>query len=145
MADSTDDYSFTEDYSLAPLQDDCALLGALLDDCLRSEVGAELFNKVERIRSLAQCAAQLANKHDAVRLGCDGEMGLGLATSRAAGDACSRSRPVVRNASPAMRAGVGRHARPAPGRPRVTLLLLLLVGTRANAAGRVAAAVAAHG
>jgi phosphoenolpyruvate carboxylase len=41
-------------------------LGTLLDDVLKSEVGAELFNKVERIRSLAQCAAQLANKHDAV-------------------------------------------------------------------------------
>jgi hypothetical protein len=43
-----------------------SLLGTLLDDVLKSEVGAELFNKVERIRSLAQCAAQLANKHDAV-------------------------------------------------------------------------------
>jgi len=57
---------FAEDYSLAPLIDDCTLLGNILDDCLRSEVGPELFNKVERIRSLAQCAAQLANKHDAV-------------------------------------------------------------------------------
>lgn len=43
------------------------LLGSLLDDVLKSEVGTELFNKVERIRSLAQCAAQLANKHDSVR------------------------------------------------------------------------------
>jgi phosphoenolpyruvate carboxylase len=67
MTDSTDDYHFAEDYSLAPLIDDCNLLGSLLDDCLKSEVGIELFNKVERIRSLAQCAAQLANKHDAVR------------------------------------------------------------------------------
>jgi hypothetical protein len=50
---------------LVPL---CAqLLGSLLDDVLKSEVGTELFNKVERIRSLAQCAAQLANKHDSVR------------------------------------------------------------------------------
>lgn len=45
----------------------CSLLGTLLDDVLKSEVGTELFNKVERIRSLAQCAAQLANKHDSVR------------------------------------------------------------------------------
>lgn len=43
------------------------MLGSLLDDVLKSEVGTELFNKVERIRSLAQCAAQLANKHDSVR------------------------------------------------------------------------------
>lgn len=49
-----------------------SLLGSLLDDVLKSEVGAELFNKVERIRSLAQCAAQLANKHDSVR--ADGEV-----------------------------------------------------------------------
>lgn len=46
------------------------LLGSLLDDVLKSEVGTELFNKVERIRSLAQCAAQLANKHDSVRQCC---------------------------------------------------------------------------
>jgi hypothetical protein len=44
------------------------VLGSLLDDVLKAEVGTELFSKVERIRSLAQCAAQLANKHDAVRI-----------------------------------------------------------------------------
>jgi phosphoenolpyruvate carboxylase len=43
------------------------LLGTLLDDVLKSEVGTELYNKIERIRSLAQCAAQLATKHDSVR------------------------------------------------------------------------------
>ena len=48
----------------------CSLLGTLLDDVLKSEVGTELFNKVERIRSLAQCAAQLANKHDSVSHTC---------------------------------------------------------------------------
>jgi len=67
MADSTDDYHFAaEDYSLASLTDDCNLLGSLLDDCLKSEVGVELFDKVDRIRSLAQCAAQLGTKQDAV-------------------------------------------------------------------------------
>lgn len=45
----------------------CSLLGSLLDDVLKSEVGTELYNKIERIRSLAQCAAQLATKHDSVR------------------------------------------------------------------------------
>ncbi len=53
-------------YSLAPLIDDCKLLGILLDDCLKADVGTELFSKVERIRALAQCAADLALKHDAV-------------------------------------------------------------------------------
>jgi hypothetical protein len=32
-------------YSLAPLIDDCKLLGILLDDCLKADVGTELFNK----------------------------------------------------------------------------------------------------
>jgi phosphoenolpyruvate carboxylase len=67
MTDSTDDYNFqSSEISLAPLVEDCNLLGSMLDDCLKSEVGTELFNKVERVRALAQCAAQLANKHDGV-------------------------------------------------------------------------------
>lgn len=39
---------FGEDYSLAFLVDDCKLLGSLLDDALKTEVGEELFNKVGR-------------------------------------------------------------------------------------------------
>ena len=35
-----------QDYPLAPLEDNCKLLGSLLDDCLRIEVGDELFEKV---------------------------------------------------------------------------------------------------
>ena len=35
-----------QDYPLQPLVDDCRLLGSLLDDCLRIEVGDELFKKV---------------------------------------------------------------------------------------------------
>ena len=35
-----------QDYPLQPLVDDCRLLGSLLDDCLRIEVGEELFQKV---------------------------------------------------------------------------------------------------
>jgi len=66
MTDSTDDYHFAEDYSLAPLIDDCKLLGILLDDCLKADVGTELFTKVERIRAIAHCAADLALKHDPV-------------------------------------------------------------------------------
>lgn len=37
-----------QDYPLQPLVDDCRLLGSLLDDCLRIEVGDELFAKVGR-------------------------------------------------------------------------------------------------
>lgn len=35
-----------QDYTLAPLEDDCKLLGSMLDECLRSEVGEELYQKV---------------------------------------------------------------------------------------------------
>lgn len=35
-----------QEYPLAPLEDDCKLLGSLLDDCLRIEVGDDLFAKV---------------------------------------------------------------------------------------------------
>lgn len=68
MTDSTDDIVNIDEYSLAPLEDDCKLLGSLLDDCLKEEVGDELFKKLERVRALAQCASQLAQKHDEV--GC---------------------------------------------------------------------------
>ena len=51
-----------QDYPLAPLEDNCKLLGSLLDDCLRIEVGDELFEKVslawpvqDRINHLKQC------------------------------------------------------------------------------------------
>lgn len=59
-----DNFHFAADYPLAPLEDDCKLLGSLLDDCLKIEVGDELFQKVERIRSLAHCASDLSKKHD---------------------------------------------------------------------------------
>ncbi|EFJ52200.1 hypothetical protein VOLCADRAFT_56464 [Volvox carteri f. nagariensis] len=51
---------------LTPLEDDCKLLGSLLDECLRVEVGEGLFKKIERIRTLAQCASTLSLKGDAV-------------------------------------------------------------------------------
>lgn len=43
-----------QEYPLAPLEDDCKLLGSLLDDCLRIEVGDHLFSKA-------------SPKHDAMR------------------------------------------------------------------------------
>lgn len=55
---------YAEDYPLQPLVDDCRLLGSLLDDCLRIEVGDELFAKIERIRTLSDCAQQLNSAHD---------------------------------------------------------------------------------
>ena len=45
-----------QDYPLAPLEDNCKLLGSLLDDCLRIEVGDELFEKVS-LRGLFMCAS----------------------------------------------------------------------------------------
>lgn len=59
-----DGYHFAEDYPMAPLEDDCRLLKSLLDDCLRIETGEEFFQKVERIRQLAGCAAQMNSSHD---------------------------------------------------------------------------------
>ncbi|GIL72820.1 hypothetical protein Vretimale_4503 [Volvox reticuliferus] len=63
MADSTYDFGAVRD-DLTPLEDDCKLLGGLLDDCLRVEVGEVLFKKIERIRILAQCASTLSLNGD---------------------------------------------------------------------------------
>ncbi|GIL43148.1 hypothetical protein Vafri_973 [Volvox africanus] len=65
MTDSTYDFGAVRD-DLTPLEDDCKLLGSLLDECLRVEVGEDLFKKIERIRALAQCASTLALKGDKV-------------------------------------------------------------------------------
>lgn len=52
-----------QDFPLQALDDDCRLLGSLLDDTLRIEVGDVLFEKIERIRSMAQAAASLGQSH----------------------------------------------------------------------------------
>lgn len=44
--DHHDDYHYAENYPLRALEDDCRLLGDLLDDCLKKEIGEELFEKV---------------------------------------------------------------------------------------------------
>ncbi|KAK9823233.1 hypothetical protein WJX72_001252 [[Myrmecia] bisecta] len=59
-----DEAHFAADYPMAPLEDDCKLMGQLLDDCLRIEVGEELFQKCDRIRTVAQCASALSQKND---------------------------------------------------------------------------------
>ncbi|GAB4814136.1 hypothetical protein N2152v2_001182 [Parachlorella kessleri] len=64
IRDHHDDFHFAESYPLRPLEDDCQLLGDLLDDCLKVEIGEELFQKLEKIRTLSQCAAQLSAAHD---------------------------------------------------------------------------------
>mmetsp|Transcript_11538 Transcript_11538/g.34176 ORF Transcript_11538/g.34176 Transcript_11538/m.34176 type:complete len:888 (-) Transcript_11538:12-2675(-) len=51
-----------EEISLQPLDDDCRLLGSLLDQCLRHEIGDALFAKVERIRAVSHAAAMLSQK-----------------------------------------------------------------------------------
>ena len=40
----------------APLRDDVRLLGRMLGDALRHQAGQDIFNKVERIRSLGKQA-----------------------------------------------------------------------------------------
>ncbi|GBG65573.1 hypothetical protein CBR_g51455 [Chara braunii] len=54
MSDMADLDEIAEDISFQAFDDDCRLLGSLLDECLRSEVGEEFMAKVDRIRVLAQ-------------------------------------------------------------------------------------------
>lgn len=65
MADTSDDYHFAEDYSLAPLEDDCRLLGTLLDDTLKIDAGEELTAKIEHVRALSQSAFTMEQAGDA--------------------------------------------------------------------------------
>jgi phosphoenolpyruvate carboxylase len=51
--------------SLQPLEDDCALLGSLLDKCLELEIGAPLFAKFRRLRALSDAAARVGAAGDA--------------------------------------------------------------------------------
>ena len=60
---------------LARLEDDWKLLGSLLDDCLIREIGPEMFAKVQKIRSMAHCASDLAANHDTV---CPASASLGV-------------------------------------------------------------------
>lgn len=52
MTDTTDDIA--EEISFQAFDDDCHLLGNLLNDCLTREVGPHFTEKVERVRLLAQ-------------------------------------------------------------------------------------------
>lgn len=45
-----EDFIHAEEFNLQPLEDDCKLLGSLLDDTLKTEVGAAGFAKLQKIR-----------------------------------------------------------------------------------------------
>eukprot|EP00850_Spirogloea_muscicola_P006574 SM000031S11583 [mRNA] locus=s31:530160:538185:+ [translate_table: standard] len=57
MTDTTDDIA--EEISFQSFDDDCRLLGSLLDECLKLEVGEEFIAKVDRVRLLAQSACNM--------------------------------------------------------------------------------------
>uniref|UniRef100_A0A5B7BFP1 Putative phosphoenolpyruvate carboxylase 4-like n=1 Tax=Davidia involucrata TaxID=16924 RepID=A0A5B7BFP1_DAVIN len=57
MTDTTDDIA--EEISFQSFDDDCKLLGSLLNDVLQREVGSEFMEKIERNRILAQSACNL--------------------------------------------------------------------------------------
>ncbi|GAB2297086.1 Phosphoenolpyruvate carboxylase 4 [Dionaea muscipula] len=57
MTDTTDDIA--EEISFQSFEDDCRLLGSLLNDVLHREVGPRFMEKVERIRILAQSACNM--------------------------------------------------------------------------------------
>lgn len=57
MTDTTDDIA--EEISFQAFEDDCHLLGNLLNDCLQREVGHDFMEKVDRARLLAQSACNM--------------------------------------------------------------------------------------
>ncbi|XP_057962603.1 phosphoenolpyruvate carboxylase 4 [Malania oleifera] len=57
MTDTTDDIA--EEISFQSFDDDCRLLGSLLNDVLQREVGSQFMEKVERTRILSQSACNM--------------------------------------------------------------------------------------
>eukprot|EP00899_Mesostigma_viride_P022755 jgi/Mesvir1/3664/Mv14955-RA.1 len=57
--ETVDDFHFKGEFPFAPLDDDCRLLGQLLDDVLRKHVGEDVFNRIDRIRTLASSSKKL--------------------------------------------------------------------------------------
>ncbi|XP_042502580.1 phosphoenolpyruvate carboxylase 4 [Macadamia integrifolia] len=68
MTDITDDIA--EEISFQSFEDDCRLLGSLLNDALQREVGTQVMEKVERMRVLAQsgCNMRMAGIVDTAEL-----------------------------------------------------------------------------
>lgn len=57
MTDTTDDIA--EEISFQSFDDDCRLLGNLLNDVMQREVGTAFVEKLEKIRILAQSACNM--------------------------------------------------------------------------------------
>ncbi|KAK3263573.1 phosphoenolpyruvate carboxylase, partial [Cymbomonas tetramitiformis] len=70
MLDHTDDLTFGEEVSLAPLEADCSLLANLLDDCCRMEVGDELMSKLGVVRTLAESSSSMFKAQGVDDAGC---------------------------------------------------------------------------
>ncbi|KAI3976841.1 hypothetical protein MKX01_008699 [Papaver californicum] len=68
MTDTTDDIA--EEISFQSFEDDCRLLGSLLNEVLQREVGHKIMDKFERNRVLAQsaCNMRMANIEDMAEL-----------------------------------------------------------------------------
>nr|XP_023894770.1 phosphoenolpyruvate carboxylase 4 [Quercus suber]POE58115.1 phosphoenolpyruvate carboxylase 4 [Quercus suber] len=68
MTDTTDDIA--EEISFQSFDDDCKLLGSLLNDVLQREVGTKFMDKLERNRTLAQsaCNLRMAGVEDTAQL-----------------------------------------------------------------------------
>ncbi|KAL0004899.1 hypothetical protein SO802_012460 [Lithocarpus litseifolius] len=68
MTDTTDDIA--EEISFQSFDDDCRLLGSLLNDVLQREVGTKFMDKLERDRTLAQsaCNLRMAGVEDTAQL-----------------------------------------------------------------------------
>lgn len=56
--------SATVDQEFQALEDDCHLLGQLLDQCLEIEIGDKVYRKFDRVRALADAASKLAAASD---------------------------------------------------------------------------------
>lgn len=61
MTDITDDIA--EEISFQGFEDDCRLLGNLLNDVLQRELGPDFMDKLERTRVLAQVSATYLSSH----------------------------------------------------------------------------------
>lgn len=62
MDDGSGDGYSNEEINLQPLEDDNRLLGSMLDQCLRQDIGDVMFARVEKLRAMSQCAATLSVK-----------------------------------------------------------------------------------
>ncbi|KAJ9504563.1 hypothetical protein QJQ45_013690 [Haematococcus lacustris] len=69
MGDAGEDWLHAEELNLTPLEDDCKLLGSVLDDTLKSEVGARIYAKLAKIRGQAHAASLLERNGDSVGAG----------------------------------------------------------------------------